>query len=240
MLSQLQQDEIQAMFLQSQRLDPLPAQQKFKTKSKSRPKSSQDTEYAKQPHKSPSIKIMYTNADILTSNKREELVQKVIEEVPLIICITEVLPKNPECERTEDDYKIENYKMRHNLESNGRGMIIYLHESIIKSVVKVESPVAFEELILLEVRLLAGDKLLLGLCYRSGSKSSTSDVNNALLNEFITYVGRSNYSHKCILGVFLVTSIGNQYLLIVIQKLVTSVNSWMQLKMPTSFSILTI
>ena len=42
----------------------------------------------------PTIKVMFTNADQLTSSKMTELTYKIEEEKPLIIAVCEVKPKN--------------------------------------------------------------------------------------------------------------------------------------------------
>ena len=80
-------------------------------------------------------------------------------------------------ERTIQDYSIHPL----NLEtSSGRGMAIYTHNSIDKSVVEIKP--GFDEACLIEVKLRGGDKLLFGSFYRRPTPTITSDVNNENLN----------------------------------------------------------
>ena len=55
-------------------------------------------------------------------------------------------------------------------------MIVYIHESLMKSVMEVEANSS--EIITVEIRLLAGDKLIFHCCYRS--PGSSSENNNEL------------------------------------------------------------
>ena len=90
-----------------------------------------------------------------------------------------------------------------NLEKDvGRGIAIYSHESIDRSVIQVKSEVAFNKACILEVHLRGGDTLLLGCCYRSPTKTATSDNNNNKLNAFLKWVAERRHSHKCIMGDF--------------------------------------
>ena len=69
------------------------------------------------------IKLWYTNADILTAHKLNELQAHVKLEHPDIICITEVEPKNS-CDKICDEaFSINGYNMIR-LASN-RGIMIY-------------------------------------------------------------------------------------------------------------------
>ena len=79
----------------------------------------------------PTIKVMFTNADQLTSSKMTELTYKIEEEKTLIIAMCEVKPKNAR-DRTSKDYEIPNYSLHPvNLENNnGRGIAVYSHCSI--------------------------------------------------------------------------------------------------------------
>ena len=76
----------------------------------------------------PTIKVMFTNADQLTSSKMTELTYKIEEEKSLIIAVFEVKPKNArDC--TLKDCEIPNYSLHPvNLENNtGRGIAVYSH-----------------------------------------------------------------------------------------------------------------
>ena len=54
------------------------------------------------------LKIIYTNADQLTSLKKCELAQLILREEPHIIAITEIKPKNGS-ERKEQDFSFQNF-----------------------------------------------------------------------------------------------------------------------------------
>ena len=78
------------------------------------------------------LKIVFTNADVLTSHKMQELKILIAQDKPDIIAISEVKPKNFERVRTQAEYKLENYDMELlNVFSKevGRGLILHVHES---------------------------------------------------------------------------------------------------------------
>ena len=153
--------------------------------------------------KTPSIKIMYTNADQLTPSKKTELIKKIETQKPMLIAICEVKPKNSK-ERSILDYKISNYTLHPlNLDNDiGRGIALYSHTSIDRSVIQVKPEVAFDEVCMLEIRLRGGDTLLLGCCYRSPTETETSAENNYRLNRLLRWVSEKKHSHKCIMGDF--------------------------------------
>ena len=153
--------------------------------------------------KAPSVKIMYTNADQITPSKKAELIKKIELHKPIIVAVCEVKTKNSkECSLL--DYDIPNFTLHHvNLDNDvGRGIALYSHISIDRSVIQVKSEVAFNEVCMLELRLRGGDTLLLGCCYRSPTKTNTSAENNSKLNEFLKWVAERKHSHKCIMGDF--------------------------------------
>ena len=69
----------------------------------------------------------YFNADFLL-NKRNELKMMIGEENPLVIRVTEMVPKNYKLHTQE--IGIENYKCFVNLKSAKRGVCIYTHKSL--------------------------------------------------------------------------------------------------------------
>ena len=104
--------------------------------------------------KKPSIKVMFTNADQFTHAKKNELQQRIVTEKPMIVAVTEINLKNGK-DMNEADYSLDGFSMHPvNLENpkNGRGIIIYTHNAIEKSVIKLKVTNAFEESCLLEVR----------------------------------------------------------------------------------------
>ena len=92
--------------------------------------------------KTPAIKIMYTNADQLTTSKKTELIKKIELHKPMIIAICEVKTKNPKDYNLLDD-EIPNYSLHPmNLDNDiGRGIALYSHDSIDRSVIEVRPEV---------------------------------------------------------------------------------------------------
>ena len=85
---------------------------------------------------------------------------------------------------------------------SGRGIAVYTHKSIEKSVIEITSSTSFDESCLLQIRLRGGDRLLFGCLYRSPTTSSKSAENNDNLNKLIQEIAEGNYSHVCIIGDF--------------------------------------
>ena len=84
----------------------------------------------------------------------------------------------------------------------GRGIIIYSHHSIDKSVIQVQPGEHFEEACFVEIRLKGSDSLLFGCCYRSPTKSATSSENNTRLNKLVRWFSETHHSHKLLAGDF--------------------------------------
>ena len=153
----------------------------------------------------PAIKIVYANADQLTTGKKDELIARIEKEKPMIVAVTEVKPKNPSKERAMIDYEIENYTLHPiNLlnTDQGRGIAVYTHKSLEKSIAEITSDVKFEECCLIEIRLRGGDTMLFACCYRSPTQGLLSNENNEKLNQLLRVIARKNYSHRCIVGDF--------------------------------------
>ena len=121
----------------------------------------------------------------------------------MIIAITEVKNKSTTSFSTSN-FQIPNYTLHPiNLDkANGRGIAVYTHHSIAKSVVQLSSIVKFEETCMLEVRLRRGDRLLFCCCYRSPTATDSSKENNAELNNLLKQICNQKYSHICIVGDF--------------------------------------
>ena len=152
----------------------------------------------------PSINILFSNADQLTKEKMSELHQRIITEKPLIIAISEMKPKRNSKNMTDQDYAIPSYTLHPiNLDNEkGRGIAVYTHETIDKSVLQINLESSFEEACLLEIRLRGGDILLFGCMYRSPTPSFNSDQNNENLNKLLKIISKKNYTHRCIVGDF--------------------------------------
>lgn len=155
------------------------------------------------PSNLPSMKIMFTNADQLTSSKMIELRKRIESEEPLIVAVSEVKPKNSSDWSTKD-YEIPDYNLHSvNLDTvSGRGMAVYSHKSITNSVTQINSDLTFEEVCILELRLRGGDLLLFASCYRSPTRTESSPQNNEKLNRLLKCFEKRNYSHRCIVGDF--------------------------------------
>ena len=102
------------------------------------------------------------------------------------------------------DYNIPGYIMHStNLESDaGRGIAVYIHSSIVKSTIQIESHNNFNEVCLLKIKLHGGDNLLFGCFYRSPTPSKLSDSNNTNLNNLLRFLSNKHYSHLCFVGDF--------------------------------------
>ena len=156
----------------------------------------------------PTLEVLYTNADQLTSDKMTELKKLVERKKPMVIAVCEVKPKNSS-ERTVKDYEIPNFTLHPvNLyDPKGRGIAVYTHQSLDKSTIQIKSVHGFEEACLLEIRLRGGDVLLFGCLYRSPTTTDTSDTNNDSLISLLKSVSLKKYSHVCIVGDFNYNSI---------------------------------
>ena len=150
------------------------------------------------------IKILYTNADQLNEGKKAELEGIIEETKPLIIAICEIKPKKP-TSRKKEDYNIPCFTTYDTnlFENNGRGIAIYIHNSVSHRVMKVDCVVSFEEACLVEFHLDEGDKMVFGCFYRSPTQSERSAENCMSLNSLIKSLSENKkYTHKCFVGDF--------------------------------------
>ena len=152
----------------------------------------------------PSMDILFTNADHLNKEKMSELRQQINTMKPQVVAISEMKPKNNSKKLTAQDYAIPGYTLHpRNLEEDkGRGIAIYTHNAIDKSVHQIQLESRFEEACLLEIRLRGGDVLLFGCIYRSPTPSNSSVQNNEDLNNLLKIISKKEYSHRCIVGDF--------------------------------------
>ena len=134
-----------------------------------------------------------------------ELIKRIEQEKTLVIAICEMKHKKSK-ERETPDYTIPGYSIHPvNLDpdsNTGRGVAVYTHCSIDKSVIQIQPDLGYEEACLLEIRIRGGDLLLFGCFYRSPTPTSTSDENNENLNRLLQCISKKNYSHKCFVGDF--------------------------------------
>ena len=90
--------------------------------------------------------VLYTNADVLTQEKKRELGVHITQEKPHIIVVTEVNPKT-RCFQ-QQDYQIPNYAMFYvNVAKSQRDVVVCVHTSLENSVSSIEIVSEFEETI---------------------------------------------------------------------------------------------
>ena len=186
-----------------ERTSPLPERSTRKEKSE-KPKAPEKTRTRQVPYQNEGMKILFSNADQLSPSKKDELVTHIDNEKPLLIAISEINPKNGKV-RDALDYNIPGYSMHvpmTDASSSGRGIIVYTHDSIEKSIVDIKPAISFNEVVLLEIRLRGGDRMIFGCFYRSPTISSTSKTNTDDLNKLLINLCAKKYSHVCFVGDF--------------------------------------
>ena len=146
-------------------------------------------------HKS-ALRCVYTNADCLT-NKLISLEECIDLNNPDIVAITEIKPKNSSFPLSPSTFNIENYQFFHNIDTDGRGIGIYTHNSLRAIEVTITSN--FKEYVCLEIKLCNKDYLKLVCCYRSPSLDF--DSNETFIKDFPA-IANSNTSHLLVLGDF--------------------------------------
>ena len=149
---------------------------------------------------------MFLNADILT-NKKNEL-DFIVEQVrPLILGVSEVLPKKFKRSIYPEEFNISDYEMLSHpniTENQGRGSILYIHKTISYKEITLKSQIHFEEAILAEINISKKDKILCAHMYRRGE--STEENNKGLLM-LLKEIASLKYSHLLIFGDFNLPSI---------------------------------
>ena len=146
------------------------------------------------------LKILYTNADVLT-NKMDELQVLVKQDNCEVIAITEVLPKHSFFPIQEQELVIEGFSNISNFDiaykEGGRGIVLFIKNNLSFKV--KDLPVKFQEFLIIEVCLSTGQKLLLGVIYRS---PNSSIENNMLLLKAIEALSSEPYANLLIMGDF--------------------------------------
>ncbi|CAG2257804.1 unnamed protein product [Mytilus edulis] len=129
----------------------------------------------------------------------EELRLHARNNIPKIIGITEVKPKNFRYNIQNCELAIEHYEMYSANVNNdiGRGVNLYIHESIEATQVDFETD--YEESVWVHIRLVSGDKLLIGCIYRS---PNGQDNNDESLRKLFKDVVSRDYSHILLMGDF--------------------------------------
>ena len=154
------------------------------------------------------MRILYCNADILTSDKKRELILETEKQRPHLIAICEIKPKHGAL-RELHEFEFDEYKVASHTNAVtdiGRGVIILAHSSIQHLIIDVNhsiNDVNFNEACIIEVRLSGNDLLVFACIYRSPTKNDMSSENNTKLNCLIKNIASTKkYSHKCIVGDF--------------------------------------
>ena len=139
-------------------------------------------------HCSQSINIMFTNADQLTSTKMVELQNRISNEKPSIIAVTEVKTKRGK-DREECQFEIDGFKLFHcNLNlKRGRGIAVYVANSLVKSVVQLHLENSFDEYCLLKIMLRGSDIMLFGYTTVQHFRQYQSRTTSASTSCCVTY-----------------------------------------------------
>ena len=122
------------------------------------------------------LKVFYTNADSL-SNKLIELLTIINNNSPDVICITETKPKNNQGDFIPYDLDNTGFMSFHN--NNGRGISIYVKNTLPSEVVTFETDFCISLWVRIRIR---NSTVLIGCIYRS---PNSSPENNAKLNTLI-------------------------------------------------------
>ena len=151
----------------------------------------------------PAFRVAFTNADVLTREKLNQLKFLLQESVEAdIISISETKPKNSDKERLIEDYAIEGYTLRtdpNELLSMPRGILVYTRDSLNNFFARIDPIVEMDEVVMLECTLRGGDKLLFSTVYRGPASSME---NNVQLANLIQSENVKKYSHLCYVGDF--------------------------------------
>ena len=142
------------------------------------------------------LRVLCANVDILT-NKMDELTVRVLSEKPDIICLQEILPKNPTEEIVpEVEFKIDGYEM-HTPSMMRRGVATLVRNGI--QSVQVEPNEEFEESVWCIIMGQRSEKTLIGNIYRSPS----SDCENSKkMCAAISEMCRKGYEQIIVCGDF--------------------------------------
>lgn len=146
------------------------------------------------------INCIYSNLDTF-NNKKAELLHLVEHENPDIICLTELVPKNPEVQMQPVELDIfKNYDCFNNLKEKSlmRGVVIYVKKLFSAQQVIIDECEITKESVWVEVALRDRDSMIIGCVYRSPNSTET---NNKNLNSLISRATRDK-SHILICGDF--------------------------------------
>ena len=141
------------------------------------------------------IKVIYSNVDILSKNKKQELEILIEDLKPQIIALTEAYPKHKVLDIDTTIYNIKDYDLFHNSTENNRGILIYIAKSLDPT--SVEITTQYKEVVGCKIKLKGKDSLDIFTIYRSPTHPTDPDILDTLFREIC-----HNTSHVLILGDF--------------------------------------
>ena len=132
------------------------------------------------------MKVWYSNADVLTTDKLNELKVQIDSDYPDIVCIAEVKPKNFIRTLSLVEYYINGYNLEaiNILEDEDRGMLLYIKKSIQYHLLDqfLFTSILTQEIIVCELKTEDSNLLAIPCVYRSpNSTINNSDNLNVLL-----------------------------------------------------------
>ena len=148
------------------------------------------------------IKISFTNADTLT-NKMAELSIRLRQEKPLVMGVSEVLPKHIKNKIQPEIFNVEDYEMVIHptvTENKGRGSIIYVHKSMSYKQIYLDEDKNFDEILAIEIKINKKDTLLFALLYRNGDFTDWHIENNNKFYSVVKHIASLKYSHIVLMG----------------------------------------
>jgi len=153
------------------------------------------------------LSIWYTNADVLTKDKINELKLEIANNPPDVIAVCEFKPKNYTRILQETEYQLENYELElKGLNDRGptRGVAVYVHKSIVYRKINLlrvfEKNEVPDEALSLEIVLGGGEKMMFTNIYRSPNSSQQA---NESINAYLRKIGNmTQYRHKVVVGDF--------------------------------------
>ena len=131
-------------------------------------------------------------------NKRSELLAAIEILKPDIIAVTEVKPKNGRFKLEESELSMDDYDIFHDLQEEGRGVILYTHSKLKASLcTKITSD--FSEHVIVECKLKGSESLLVCVIYR---RQDLPRENAEHLNTLMEAISQHKSTHKIVLGDF--------------------------------------
>ena len=131
-------------------------------------------------------------------NKRPEFFTAVEIFKPDIVAVTEVKPKNGRFKLEESELSMVDYDIFHDLQMEGRGIILYTHSKLKASLCTAINS-DFSEHVLVECNLQGNESLLICVVYR---RQDLPKENAEHLNVLLETISQYKATHKIIMGDF--------------------------------------